>query len=144
MNQRLLIVCGVVAIFASMSCGKPAGAKKDLLSELDVYHRTLRPLMHEALPAGNFEAFKNNAATLLAAAQQVAQAEIPQNLAANQPELRRLSNQLLEETRIFTQACEQSLADSAYASFTRAHDTYENMARLAFPLKMGESEEHAH
>lgn len=106
----------------------------DLVQAMDEYHRVLRPLMHQALPEKDVNAFKENADELLRKAETLSEAEIPKKFAGQESRIDSLRSGILTKTQTFAETAKTGSGDEIFDAFLAAHDEYEVLADLVYKL----------
>lgn len=100
------------------------------LKEMGVFHRILHPLVHDALPNGDFGAIRGKLDTLLAQAKAIQKAKLPKKFTGRKEEFDKKSKELV--SNLTDMVSMKDIVDEATMEklFNDMHETFESLAEL--------------
>ncbi|MGA9115861.1 MAG: hypothetical protein WB626_03705 [Bacteroidota bacterium] len=107
--------------------GQPADMK-----ELTTFHETIHPLVHDALPEGDYAAIRARLDVLLKQAHVLAEAELPPERAGKKEEFRALTGRLIREVEEMQALREESQNEELRKKFDQMHETFEQIMGLVY------------
>ena len=132
-------VLGLLALTFVITSGMLAAAQeqKEKKSETDfpiremaVFHHILHPLVHDALPKGDFGAIREKLDTLLAEANAIHKAKLPKKFAGRKEEFDNGSKKLVSQ--LTDMVAMKDIVDEATMEklFNDMHESFESLAEL--------------
>jgi NTP pyrophosphatase (non-canonical NTP hydrolase) len=100
------------------------------LKELDAFHETLHPLVHEALPEGNFDAIRENLNLLLEQAEAIRKAELPNTFSKKQESFNEESAKLVSQLKAMADMKDADNTAELEKAFDEMHEQFEKLAGM--------------
>ncbi len=126
MKQLLFSLLGVVCLLLSLTVARAAGK----VAEVDDFHKVLHPLVHEAYPNKDFNAIRAGIPDLLAAANTMAKAVLPSDLAPKQKEYKNEVRRLVKQLKEMDKKKGKLSDDELGKKFMAMHDTFEKIMEI--------------
>jgi hypothetical protein len=101
------------------------------MKELTDFHDILHPLVHDALPNGDYGTIRSQLDALLAKGKAILRAKLPPSLTPKRKELRKASNDLVKQLRELAAMKVAKDNASLERKFNEMHETFERLAGLA-------------
>jgi hypothetical protein len=135
MKTLIAIVIGFVATSGILSAQekKEEGKKSEpafALKEMNVFHKILHPLVHDALPNNDFAAIRSNLDTLLAEAKAIQQAKLPKKFAGRKEEFEKQTEELVSQLTDLVSM--KDIVDDATLEklFNDMHESFESLGEI--------------
>ena len=136
MKTLVAIVLGLVATSGVLSTAqdqKQEGKKSEpafALKEMNVFHKILHPLVHDALPNNDFAAIRSKLDTLLAEAKALQQAKLPKKFAGRKDEFDKQSAELVSQLTDLVSM--KDIVDDATLEklFNDMHESFESLGEI--------------
>ena len=136
MKTLVAIVLGLVATSGVLSTAqdqKQEGKKSEpafALKEMNVFHKILHPLVHDALPNNDFAAIRSKLDTLLAEAKALQQAKLPKKFAGRKEEFKRQTEELVSQLTDLVSM--KDIVDDATLEklFNDMHESFESLGEI--------------
>jgi hypothetical protein len=113
--------------------GQPGGAEEEhggSVKELDAFHESLHPLVHEMLPKKDYSGIRAKLPDLLKSARAVAEAKLPERLASRQEAYTTLGNRLVKQVTTLRKTRDIVAFEKL---FNDMHMTFEKLVDLCAP-----------
>lgn len=100
------------------------------LKEMNVFHKMLHPLVHDALPNSDFTAIRSKLDTLLAEGKAIRQAKLPKKFAGRKEEFEKQSEELVSELKDLVSM--KDIVDDATLEklFNDMHESFESLGEI--------------
>jgi len=135
-NFRLRVLISILVALTTVGLASPAHAAEFGVREYDQFHDVLHPLVHEALPAKDFQRIRSNAAELLKRGDAIVRLGVPKNTAGAQAEeFRRELKKFADALSKFRQHSQRGTDEQLEVSFSAVHDSFEMLAGMLPPKK---------
>ena len=105
-------------------------AAKSIVKEVQAFHKLLHPLVHDALPKGDFAKIRENLEKLLKGATAIQEAQIPKKLAGRQKEATDAANELVSQLTDMVSTKDKIDDATLEKLFNDMHEKYEQLAEI--------------
>ena len=110
---------------------KDEGKHGFTMKQVKAFHDVLHPLVHDALPKGDFAKIRNTLDKLLVKATAIQNAKLPKALAGRKQEFDDACNTLVTQLEEMNAMKDKVDDDTLEKSFNEMHDTFEQLAQIA-------------
>lgn len=131
----ILFTLTLVTLACQQSDKTNTSAGIDLKPAMERFHSVLRPLQHQAVPEQDIAMIRANTDTLLILAEQVKDAKIPEELAAQSNAIKLHQETLLKSVQALTAAAKTNSAENIMSAFSDIHSQYESFADVIYTLQ---------
>ena len=100
------------------------------IKELDVFHKTLHPLVHESMPDGDYETIRAHIGDLQEEAMAIGKAKLPKKFASRKKEFQKQSQVLVEQLTELNEIKDKVDDDTFVNKFNEMHEAFEQLAGL--------------
>ena len=137
MKRLFLPVIFLILAFTAVSvCQEKKETKEkkpvtqSVVKEVQAFHKVLHPLVHDALPDGDFGTIRKNLEKLLEEANAIQEAQVPKKLAGRQKEVEDTAEKLVSELKDLVST--KDIVDDATLEklFNDMHETFEQLAEI--------------
>ena len=127
-----LLFVGTASVFGQKEM-KDEGKKSEhafAIKELKLFHDVLHPLVHDALPKGDFGRIRSNLEKLLKKATAIDKAKLPKDLAGRKAEFKTKSGELVTLLTEMVSMKDKVDDDTLEKMFNEMHERFEQLAEI--------------
>jgi predicted nucleic acid-binding Zn-ribbon protein len=138
--MKKLIALSALSFLVAYSTGYAQEKSKDTtrakvehhfgIKELDGFHETLHPLVHESLPDGDYETIRARIGDLQEGAMAIEKAKLPKKFASRKKEFQQQSKVLVDQLTELNEIKDKLDDDTFAKMFNEMHETFEQLAGL--------------
>lgn len=131
----VVLACIFTALTTATAFGQDKKTQGDSqgfgIKELKAFHDVLHPLVHDALPKGDYSRIKESLDKLLVKAKAIQKAKLPKALAARKKEFQKSASELVRQLTDMNTMKNKVDDETFDKAFNEMHDTFEQLAEIA-------------